>query len=106
MLFTFKETANFEIVAEKMNKQYCTSHFTILFDEETIKNTLYPLGGKLPENANNQYIKCKIVLVKEGQLQNFYKKLAPLFYKKVFVFLSVLSFVATLFSLSYIICYQ
>lgn len=99
LLYQYKLQEDFIKIAEEMNTLYETADFTVSFIEASINSALRTVSKKESNShqTDNTYIKGKIVVVKEGQLQPVYKLLALLFYKKTFAGCALLSVVSTLF---------
>ncbi|WP_419802293.1 hypothetical protein [Mucilaginibacter sp.] len=99
MLFSYKSKPDYGLIAVDMNNLYKTADFTVSFVETSINSTLTKISKKESSSftTTNKYIKGKIVVLKEGQLQAVYKVLSLLFYKKTFTFFSLAALAITFY---------
>jgi putative peptide zinc metalloprotease protein len=99
MLCRYKLKPDYSLIAADMNNLYGTADFTVPFIEASINSTLTKISKKESSSfqTNNKYIKGKIVVLKEGQLQLVYKVLALLFYKKTFTCCSLAALATTFY---------
>lgn len=94
ILFEYKITKSSREICEKLNMNRKEALFTEAFVEQSLEKAeeimLKPHTKAMP---SKKYIKHKIKIIKEGQLQNTYKLLSLLFNKYIFIFVALISIV-------------
>lgn len=92
ILSRYQQSFSYDLIVEEVNQKHGINYITAPFIDQVLKSTQQKLAVKDLRKPQEDFIKLKIKLIREGEFKHVYKFLAPLFNRYVFSFLTTISF--------------